>query len=641
MTGDWATQILVAVGGPGNVTHLTHCAVRLRFVLADLGQVQEAALNALPEVLLVIRQSGQLQLALGVPVPAAYAEIARLLDEAAAPAGMTGMTGMGVSPGVGTGPIARLGTPPRPPTQEQPGCDLATELARVTAALAEVAEDLEARATRLDPDGEAAAVLSATAMMARDPGLVMAVTDRLKAGRPTLASLDEATEAFCDLLIASGGYLAQRATDLRDVRDRALALLLGEPMPGIPHPGHPYVLVAHDLAPSDTAALDPAEVLAILTEEGGPTSHTAILAKGLGIPAVVRCAGASSLAEGTLVVVDGSAGTVICDPDEQALASAAAHRAAHATLAAACSGPGATADGVRVALLANIATVEDATRAARLAGEGVGLFRTEGLYLDRTTAPSAAEQESAYRQVFAAFGSQRIVVRTLDAGADKPLAFVDVAAEANPALGVRGLRVAGRHPELLADPTGGSRPGGSERRDDGGRVGDGADGVDPRRGSRVRRPRPSPRPRHRRRHDRGALRRAARPRVAARGRLRLYRHQRPRPVHLRRRPPVRRPRRPAGSLATGPAGSHRGCRAGRSRHRDPGRRLRRGCRRPLLACVLVGLGVRSLSMAPGLIPAVHAALGAHTLSDCQAMAAEARHAPDARTARTRVLRLHR
>ncbi len=216
----------------------------------------------------------------------------------------TVLQGLGVSPGTVAGVVARLGLPPRPPADEAPGSDPAAELARVLSALADVADLLDARASAAS--GAAADVLHATALMARDPGLAAAVKALLEAGRPTAHALDAAVEGFCDALAAAGGYLAERVADLRDVRDRALALLLGEPMPGVPHPGHPFVLVGRDLSPADTATLDPAEVLALVTELGGPTSHTAILAKGLGVPAVVRCAGALELADGTAVVIDGS-----------------------------------------------------------------------------------------------------------------------------------------------------------------------------------------------------------------------------------------------------------------------------------------------------------------------------------------------
>ncbi len=357
------------------------------------------------------------------------------------------LKGLGVSPGSAAGPVARLGLPPRPPADEKPGSDPAAELQRVQDALEQVAGTLEQRAA--SAGSEAAAVLSATALMARDPGLLTSVKTQLDQGRATAHSLDAAVEGFCDVLAAMGGYMGERVSDLRDVRNRALAILLDEPMPGIPQPGHPFILVGQDLSPADTASLDPAIVLAIVTELGGPTSHTAILAKGLGLPAVVQLSGAMALAEGTTVIVDGSTGEITVDPDERLVAEAKARAEARKALAAKGSGPGSTADGVAVQLLVNIATLEDAQRAGPIDSEGVGLFRTEGLYLGKQTAPTVAEQEETYKAVFSQFTGRKIVVRTLDAGADKPLAFVDMGEEENPALGVRGLRVARREPGLL------------------------------------------------------------------------------------------------------------------------------------------------------------------------------------------------
>ncbi len=359
----------------------------------------------------------------------------------------TVLTGLGVSPGMVTGPVARIGLPPRPPVDELAGTDPVAELARVQSALAGVAELLEARAEAAA--GAAAEVLRATALMARDPGLISAVQALLNGGRPTAHALDSAIEGFCDALSAAGGYLAERVADLRDVRDRALALLLDVPMPGVPHPGHPFVLVGLDLSPADTATLDPSEVLALITELGGPTSHTAILAKGLGVPAVVRCSGALDLADGDLVVVDGSHGRVVVDPDEAVRAHAEARSTARRLLAASAHGPGQTEDGGKVSLLVNIGGVEEALRAAEGDNEGVGLFRTEALFLDRRDAPGVDEQADVYTRVLSAFAPRRVVVRTLDAGADKPLAFVEHGQEENPALGVRGLRVVRRHPDLL------------------------------------------------------------------------------------------------------------------------------------------------------------------------------------------------
>lgn len=539
------------------------------------------------------------------------------------------LEGLGVSPGTASGPIARLGLPPRPPSDEVPGASIEIELERVGEALEAVATSLEERATTAP--GEAAAVLGATAMMARDPGLLSAVKGLLEQGRATAHSVDAAIEGFCDVLAASGGYLAERVADLRDVRNRALAVLLDEPMPGIPHPGHPFVLVGQDLSPADTSTLDPAEVLALITELGGPTSHTAILAKGLGLPAVVQCAGALDLADGTLVVVDGSSGAVVIDPDQKTLAEAQSRAEARRMLTASGYGPGATADGTGVQLLVNIATVEDAKRASSVDSEGVGLFRTEGLYLGRQTAPTVEEQEALYREVFAAFGTRKIVVRTLDAGADKPLAFVQHGDEENPALGVRGLRVSRRYPDLLQtqlEALGRAAKASTttvwvmapmvstarEARDFSTAVK--AHGLAVA-GAMIEVPAAALRAREVLREvdfvSIGTNDLAQYTFAADRMQGELADLLDPwQPALLDLIASVGE----AGATTATPVGVC-GEAAGDA----------------LLACVLVGLGVRSLSMAPGLVAAVRLVVGAHSLARCVEMATAARLAPDAVSAR--------
>jgi phosphotransferase system enzyme I (PtsI) len=357
------------------------------------------------------------------------------------------LAGIGVSPGVVAGPVARVAPPPDLPDDLPVPADPAAETARATAALDAVADDLERRGA--GAAGEAAQILQAQALMARDPSLADLVADGIAAGAAAPTAVAAAFAQFRALLAAAGPYMAERVADLDDIRNRAIAHLLGRPMPGIPDPGHPFVLVATDLAPADTVELDAGTVLAVVTELGGPTSHTAILAKSLGLPAIVACPGAAGLIDGERVLVDADAGTVVRDPDDAAVARATEQLAARRERLARASGPGRTADGAPVQLLVNIGGGRELAAAAAADAEGVGLFRTEFLFLDRPEPPTAAEQEASYARVFEAFAGRKVVVRTLDAGADKPLRFVTVPDEPNPALGVRGLRTARRHPELL------------------------------------------------------------------------------------------------------------------------------------------------------------------------------------------------
>ncbi|WP_432747693.1 phosphoenolpyruvate--protein phosphotransferase [Streptomyces sp. JH002] len=361
----------------------------------------------------------------------------------------TMLQGVGVSHGVAIGEVRHMGTAVlEPPADQVPGQDTERENARAKQAVDAVAADLVARGNLAG--GEAQAVLEAQALMAQDPELAADVARRVAGGSTAERAVYDAFGAYRELLAAAGAYLAGRVADLDDVRNRIVARLLGVPMPGVPDSDEPFVLVARDLAPADTALLDPALVLGFITEEGGPTSHSAILARALGVPAVVALPGVGELAEGTVVAVDGSTGEVTVNPSgEQRAALARAAEERRAALAAS-TGPGATSDGHKVPLLANIGGPADVAGALDAGAEGVGLFRTEFLFLDDSErAPSLETQTATYRQVLEAFPEGRVVVRVLDAGADKPLAFLSPGEEPNPALGVRGLRTLLDHPEVL------------------------------------------------------------------------------------------------------------------------------------------------------------------------------------------------
>ena len=362
------------------------------------------------------------------------------------------LKGVGVSPGVAVGPVAVMGGEvPEPPEGSADAGEPEAVVAEATAALEAVAADLEARAAAAG--GEVADVLGAQVLMVRDPGLEEQIRQRAGQGRSAARAVWEAFGVYRAALAGAGEYMAARVADLDDLRARTVARLLGVPVPGVPDPGHPFVLVARDLAPADTAVLDTAEVLGFVTEEGGPTSHTAILAKSLGVPAVVGCAGATALPEGVAVIVDGGTGEVRADPSSDEVRDARRRAEARQAARRGAAGPGRTADGYQVALLANIGGPADIGPALAAGAEGVGLFRTEFLFLDRADPPPLEEQQEAYQAVFAAFGPAggKVVVRTLDAGADKPLAFLNLRGEPNPALGQRGLRAVRRAPEVLAD----------------------------------------------------------------------------------------------------------------------------------------------------------------------------------------------
>jgi phosphotransferase system enzyme I (PtsI) len=360
-----------------------------------------------------------------------------------APGPRAPLSGLGVGGAAAAGPVARMGErPPEPSAAARPFGDPAAEAERAYAALREVAAELlrRAEACRADPHrAEAADVLEAQALMAEDPSLADGIGERTGAGLTAERAIFETFAGYRALLVEAGGYMAERAGDLDDLAARAVAAACGVPLPGVPERDEPFVLVARDLAPADTALLDLAKVRALVTAEGGPTSHTAILARARGIPAVVGVAGVLALDDGTPVLVDAAAGLVTPHPSREQL-DEAGRRAKARARAAQATGPGRTADGVPIALLANVGGPADVAAAVAAGAEGVGLFRTEFLYLGSATPPGLETQVAAYRAVLDGFPGRHVVARTLDAGADKPLPFLPLGEEPNPALGVRGLR---------------------------------------------------------------------------------------------------------------------------------------------------------------------------------------------------------
>lgn len=332
--------------------------------------------------------------------------------------------------------------------RERPPMEVEQALAAYDVAVAAVVEGFTARAEKAE--GSAAEVLTASASLARDRGMRGTVKKNLTAGQSLLEAVEAAVEHFAGVFSSMGGLMAERVTDLRDIGRRVTAHVVGAPEPGIPVPTTPSVMVAEDLAPADSAGLDPAMVAALVMERGGSTSHTAIIARQLGIPCLVGTPGALDLEEGAMVLVDGTAGTVELDVDaEEAGRRVEAAATARAEVDA-WAGPATTSDGASVTLLANVADPASAAAAAEAPVDGVGLFRTELAFLASTTEPSVEEQADLYAGVLGPFGTDRhVVTRTLDAGSDKPITFATLPDEENPALGVRGYRLSFDKPDLL------------------------------------------------------------------------------------------------------------------------------------------------------------------------------------------------
>ena len=337
-----------------------------------------------------------------------------------------------------------------PPTSTPHAGDAEAEIARARASLAAVAAELTQRGEAVG--GEAQDVLQAASLMAQDPALADDVAERISGGVNAEYAVQEGFGQFKQMLIALGGYMAERATDLDDVAQRVIARLRGVPAPGVPESDEPFILIARDLAPADTATLDLEKVQALVTQDGGPTSHTAILARAKSITAIVGVPGLlDAVSDGQRIIADARTGQVTLDPSDAAMAEARDERGRRAEAAHAPITDGALADGTKVQLLANVGRPEEAAQALELGAEGVGLFRTEFLFLDAKTPPSVEWQTEQYTAMLQAFEGKKVVVRVLDAGADKPLAFLNDADEENPALGLRGIRALRQNEAVLHD----------------------------------------------------------------------------------------------------------------------------------------------------------------------------------------------
>lgn len=370
---------------------------------------------------------------------------------------MTGprLTGLPASPGIVTGPAWRY-EGRRVEIVRHTGDNPQAEQQRLDAALTAAAADLDAviDAQRARLTAEVVAIFEAQRLMMADPDLLArsrrAIAGGASAEAAWRASIEHAAAALEAL---PGPVFRARAADVRDVGERVLRRLLGIAEPAV-SPDAPVVVVAEDLTPSDTVGLTAGRVRALCTSGGGPTSHVAILARRLGVPAVVGLgAGLTAVANGATLLVDGTHGVVVVEPDRAAIVEADAARsaalAAQAAAEAGADAPAVTRDGARIEVAANVGGVADAEAAARARADSIGLLRTEFLYLDRETAPDEQEQVAAYRAIFDALPGKAVVVRTLDVGGDKPLPYVPLPPESNPFLGLRGVRVAGPHPELL------------------------------------------------------------------------------------------------------------------------------------------------------------------------------------------------
>lgn len=370
---------------------------------------------------------------------------------------MEEFSGIAASPGVAIGPALIYRRPALEGVKGAASGPASAELAKLDEALQRSRADLEQIKERAERElgASEAAIYDAHLLILDDPPIWEEVRARIAGG----LSAPEAVRAVADHYAArfrelEDEYLRERGADLLDVADRVLRHLLGLAGPGLGALTDPVVVVARDLSPSETVTLDRTKVLALVTETGGPTSHASIVARALGIPAVVGVRDILSRIEnGKELLVDGDAGRVVLEPDarereavakrEQEIRERQKEEAREAEL------PAQTLDGERVKLVANIGHPAESEAACRYGAEGVGLYRTEFLFMGRPAPPDEEEQYAAYATVVKRMAGRRVIIRTLDVGGDKPLAYLAMGAEANPFLGLRGLRLSLENPALF------------------------------------------------------------------------------------------------------------------------------------------------------------------------------------------------
>ena len=371
----------------------------------------------------------------------------------------TRLQGVPAAPGIAIGPWARVGRAPLPTGGRIDPADADAEIGRARSAAATAAEELDALAAQVRDGGheDEAAIFGAAAEMARDPALLDGAAEHIRgAGMDAVAAVPAAAGSIADLLAGLGDeLLAARATDVRDVGDRIARILAGLPREATLDVAS--IVVAEDLSPALTATMPRERLLGIVLTGSSPTAHAAILSRAYGIPAVVGTTGVIEAVEaagaGAVVGVDGTSGEVVIAPDDATLADfqARAERAREAgdRDRAEAHEPAVTRDGTEVAIVANIGSPAEAAGAVALGARGVGLFRTEFLFMERATPPTEDEQAAAYTEAVATFDGDPVTIRLLDVGGDKPIPYLPIAPEENPFLGVRALRLAVDRPEIF------------------------------------------------------------------------------------------------------------------------------------------------------------------------------------------------
>lgn len=366
------------------------------------------------------------------------------------------MRGIPVSPGVALG-TARLIVNQRVKLEKRANRDPLEEKRRLTAALAAAESQLEQLASLAEAKvgSEQAAIFEAQKMMLADPELVGEVSRRIEAEKINAEyALNETMTTYMELLgQADSDYLRQRVADLKDVTQRVIGILTGQAGTAL-ETESAAVIVAHDLLPSETISLDEKKILGFVTVLGGSTSHSAIMARTLGVPAVAGVDNAlTAIRDGDMVAVNGATGEIVVNPDP---ATVEHYRQLQEEFIAASQAllkwrtvEPVTRDGYRIELAANIGSPRDAAAALKQGAQGVGLFRTEFLYMDHSQFPTEQEQYAAYAEVLKEMGNEPVILRTLDIGGDKQLPYFEFPEELNPFLGYRALRICLDRPDIF------------------------------------------------------------------------------------------------------------------------------------------------------------------------------------------------
>jgi len=366
------------------------------------------------------------------------------------------LKGVGAAPGIAVGPVFQFQRQEISIDEVSDGLVLDWE--RLQDALARAREQLNNLNRQMIEKGlkAEAAIFDAHIELLEDPELTEAVQARIQQGQDALRAWKDTIEDNAMVVAAlNDPILSARADDLRDVGRRVLRLMVGAEDTADSLPDKQVVIVARELSPSDTVSFNKDHVLGFCIVNGGPTSHTAILARALGLPAIVSVnESVLKLENDAYVIVSGTDGTVTFNPSSEELKSAEQTRnkwleqrrlaIEHA------NAPAVTADGRDVEVVGNAGSLADAKKALEMGAAGIGLLRTEFLFLERTTAPTEDEQFEVYHSIAEAMGKLPVIVRTLDVGGDKPLPYIKMQREENPFLGERGIRLCLNRPELFS-----------------------------------------------------------------------------------------------------------------------------------------------------------------------------------------------